>query len=431
MTPVKALQAFHLMRQGAVLAVAVLLAKSGLSTAEIGVYEKLLYIGFLLSTFWVSGLAQGLLSLYPRLDSAARPGLLWDVYLFFLGLAGLTAFLCLGAKRIVLTGLISAPDLPYFDLFIAYLVLQLPAYLLENYYLLHERPWANFWFGVVSSTGYILAIVAPPWLGMPFQWSFYGLIVLALIKHAWLLLFLFQSGRPVFNRGLMTRWLVLSWPLVGYALIAGINQSLDSWLISFRFPGQEHLFAVYRYGARELPFALAMTQAFTTALIPVIAGDLERGMDQLKNKSRKLFHLLFPPSILLMLTSWWLFPVIFNQVFSESVLIFNIFILILVSRLVFSRSIMIALGDNKASLWILLAEVAAHLLLSSFLLTWFGLAGAAWGTLLAYTLEKVLASIYLYRKHGIPVGKYLDISLFIGYSTVLIIAFAGYCVFLG
>lgn len=430
MTNVKALQAFHLMRQGAVLVVAVLLAKTGLSTAEIGIFEKLLYIGFLLSAFWISGLAQGLLSLYPKLDSAQQRGLLWNAYFLFLGLAALTLLVGLGAKRLVLLALTNSSDLLYYDLFIVYLALQIPAYLLENYYLLYERPWGNFWYGAVSSGGYILAMVAPLWLGLPFQWSFYGLIGLAAVKHAWLLFFLGSSGQPFIRKGLIIRWLVLSWPLVGYALIAGVNQSLDSWLISFRFPGQEHSFAVYRYGARELPFVVAMTQAFTTALIPVLAGNLENGLTQLKNKSRKLFHLLFPPSIFLMLTSWWFFPVVFNQSFSESVLIFNIFILILISRLVFSRSILIALDENKASLWILLAETIAHLLLSWFLLEWIGLAGAAWGTLLAYTLEKVIASVYLYRKYGIQVGKYLDVPLFVRYTAVLITAFAGYCIWL-
>ncbi|MCB0606381.1 MAG: polysaccharide biosynthesis C-terminal domain-containing protein [Lewinellaceae bacterium] len=423
MTNVKALQAFHIMRQGAVLAVAVLLAKSGLSTDDIGIYEKLLYIGFLLSAFWISGLTQGLLSLFPKLEPSERPVFLWNTYLFLTGLGLLLLGICLVFERQVLLVLTSAPDLPYYRLFIWYLAIQLPAFLLENVYLLKDKPMSNFRFGIFSGLGYLLAVALPPFIGLDFRWSFYGLIGLAVIKHIWLISCLLGLGKPGYDRGIMSRWLMLSWPLVGYALIAGLNQSLDGWLISFQFPGNDHLFAVFRYGAREMPFVIAMTAAFSSAMIPLISGDLASGMETLKVKSRKLFHLLFPPSIVLILTSRWLIPLVFNRSFEESVPIFNMFILILISRLVFSRTVMIALDENKAALWILLVEIGANLILSWMLLQWIGLIGAAVGTVLAFTLEKILAAVYLYRKHGISPGKYLDLPVFLGYSALLMIAF--------
>ena len=234
MTNVKALQAFHIMRQGAVLAVAVLLAKSGLSTDDIGIYEKLLYIGFLLSAFWISGLTQGLLSLFPKLEPSERPVFLWNTYLFLTGLGLLLLGICLVFERQVLLVLTSAPDLPYYRLFIWYLAIQLPAFLLENVYLLKDKPMSNFRFGIFSGLGYLLAVALPPFIGLDFRWSFYGLIGLAVIKHIWLISCLLGLGKPGYDRGIMSRWLMLSWPLVGYALIAGLNQSLDGWLISFQ-----------------------------------------------------------------------------------------------------------------------------------------------------------------------------------------------------
>jgi len=54
-TTTRALQLFQVMRQGAVLLGSVLLAKSGLATSDIGVYELLLYIGTILTFFWVNG----------------------------------------------------------------------------------------------------------------------------------------------------------------------------------------------------------------------------------------------------------------------------------------------------------------------------------------------------------------------------------------
>ena len=43
------------MRQGVGILIAILLAKSAYDVEEIGAYEQLLYIGFVMSFFWVTG----------------------------------------------------------------------------------------------------------------------------------------------------------------------------------------------------------------------------------------------------------------------------------------------------------------------------------------------------------------------------------------
>ncbi|MEM6380686.1 MAG: hypothetical protein AAF705_21055, partial [Bacteroidota bacterium] len=64
LTNVKALQVFHLLRQGAVILVAIVFANSTLAVEVIGNYEQLLYIGYTISFFWVAGLIQGFLSIF-------------------------------------------------------------------------------------------------------------------------------------------------------------------------------------------------------------------------------------------------------------------------------------------------------------------------------------------------------------------------------
>ena len=77
-TNVKALQAFHLMRQGAVILIAVLFANSQLGTDVIGNYEQLLYIAYTLSFFWIAGLIQGLLTSFPDYSEEKKPVFLFN-----------------------------------------------------------------------------------------------------------------------------------------------------------------------------------------------------------------------------------------------------------------------------------------------------------------------------------------------------------------
>ena len=58
----RAFQLFQLLRQGGLIVIAIALAHSGLALAEIGHYEMLTYLGYLLTFFWVTGFMQGLLS---------------------------------------------------------------------------------------------------------------------------------------------------------------------------------------------------------------------------------------------------------------------------------------------------------------------------------------------------------------------------------
>jgi len=55
------MQVFQLIRYSALIAVGIILAKSGMQTAEIGQYETFLLISGAISFFWLNGVIQGLL----------------------------------------------------------------------------------------------------------------------------------------------------------------------------------------------------------------------------------------------------------------------------------------------------------------------------------------------------------------------------------
>ena len=243
------------MRQGATILIAVFLAKSPLSTEEIGIYEMLLYIGFTLTAFWVTGLMQGFLARYPQLPKEQQPVFLFNAYLLFLLASSLVLALMIWGKAGVLIVLTGQPELPYYELFAVFLWLNVPAYLVENFYLVLRKPRSIFCFGLFAFGLQALAVLAPVFLGYGLLWSFYALLALGILKYAWLALQLARWGAFKLDVGLALRWASLSIPLMLYALMGSFNQSFDNWLVNFWFKGDEHAFAIFRYGARELPLA--------------------------------------------------------------------------------------------------------------------------------------------------------------------------------
>lgn len=421
---VNALQAFHVLRQGAVMLVSIVLAKSSLSTESIGHWELLLYIGYTLSFFWVSGLVQGMLTIFPKLEAQDRKVFTFNVYLLFCAVSLAILLLLTFSREPVIFLLTNHHELPHLGIFSLYLALSLPVFLLENLYLLHDKPKSIFTFGIFSAAGHVLSIGIPVWVGEGLGLGIAGLAIFALIRHLLLLQFIWKNSTFSYKSIFWKQLLQLSLPLMIYSVVGGVQVALAAWFVAFFFPGDQTKFAIFRYGAQELPFALALTNGFGTAMLPQVAADLTQALQNIRTKSLRLFHWLFPIAVVIMLSSHLLFPLVFRAAFAESVPVFNIFLLILITRMVFPRTILVGLESNAAVLWISVAEIIAFAVLGFVLGRLQGLAGIALATLLAYAIEKILLCGFLFRRFGIGVGEYTDLRWFAFYSLLLTGAYA-------
>jgi O-antigen/teichoic acid export membrane protein len=237
------------------------------------------------------------------------------------------------------------------------------------------------------------------------------------------LVFVFGESEVWLDLLQLSAWLSLSLPLVGYALIGGFSQAFDGWLVNWTFQGDESQFATWRYGARELPFSLALVAGLSSGLLPGISTRLEETLAETRRRSLRLQHFLFPLATILMLTSRWWFPWVFSEAFVESVPVFNLFLLIIISRLVMSRTIMTGLKENGFVLGVSIVELGLNVGLSFLFVSRMGLLGIALGTVLAYTFEKIAHAARLYRKYGIRPGQYIDLGWLAFYSSILLGAF--------
>lgn len=418
-----ALQIFQGLRQISTLAIAVFLAKSGLELEVIGGYEKLLFIGFVISFFWTTGIIQGLLSIFPEKPPAERPEWLWSIYFFFCGVSLALFFLLSSFESFFLKILTGQGYLDHFQLFLAYFCINLPSQLLEYYYLLYQRHELILRYGIISHVLQVCIMIIPLFAGFSIQISFWGVLVLAVFKHVALWFFVLNKGNVQFQQRVIQSLLKISLPFMVYSFMGGLNQFLDNWLVGFWYKGDDQVFAIFRYGARELPLAIGMANAFSIAMIPVVAKDYKKALLELKKKSAWLMHVLFPVAIAGMLFSSILFKYAFQIQFVESATIFNVYLLILISRLTFPHTVLTGLRDGKAMMAISITEFVVNVLFSVLLVRYYGIWGIAMGSVVSYSMEKVMGSLWLSFKHGIRFSEYTPLGWFILYSSMLVLAF--------
>jgi O-antigen/teichoic acid export membrane protein len=405
-------QGYTLCRQTGIIASSIVVAHV-LPLEQVGVVELLMFCGYLMTFFWSDSFLKGYLSRKDAQDPATAP----STFLLFCFLTGLLSMSVLFAARHFLVPLLTdRPELPGLALFGLYQAFVVPLWL------------APFLGGLRSHNVILLSafvLIGPTfaiWIGhssLPgLEGILIGLLSYALVGFIWIL------TQVRFIRDLKLRKLFLmlwpvTWPLILYAVSSAIARSLDAWLVARYF--NESIFAVFRYGAREFPLVVALAGGLSIIMIPrLIQND---ALPELKNRSTRLMNRCYPIVAVLMLFSPLLFEFVFGVAFRESALIFNIYLLLTLTQLIFPQAILTARGDTKILWWISLFELAVNVGSSLFLMREFGLIGIVCGTLIAFVVEKIILLQVVYKRYKIPVVALFNPGTLLLYTILLSITF--------
>jgi O-antigen/teichoic acid export membrane protein len=427
---IRGLQIFQLLRFSFAILIRILLAKTDLTVAEIGIYDALLMIGGTFTFFWISGLLDGLLAAFPKVDEARKHAFLFNVFLLFQGLALIISGL-LFFNQANLTQLFTNYEnqvLPYFSWMCLFWLINIPTYLIEYVYILKKNPSGIINFGLYAFGGQTVAIILPLWLDFSFEYSFIALVILAVSKYIWLLNILRLNAQISINFKVIQPYLILAFPLILYFFIGSIMNYVDKVLVT-KFFGVDGL-AIYESGAKELPLVTALVGAIASALIADIAFDLEQGLEQLKTRTKKIMPLLFGVSIVSMFLSPYIFPIVFNPEFEGAALIFNIYLLILASRILLPQTVLIGLNETKIILYVSIVEIIFNLIFSLIFLKYYGMAGIAFASVIAFMIERIILIIYNRRRHNIRLSQYCDVRWYGIYLMLLVGSFVISSIFL-
>lgn len=413
-------QIFQLFRFAALLFTGILLTKSTIEIQDIGVYEGLIFISGAVSFFWVNGILNGLLSQYKK-EEVNR-----NVYFFNTALLLVFMSILLILIMVVFSQTVShflpttTPRI--YGLMLIYIFLNNPTYLIEHIFLLKENTRGLLLYGTLHSIAYITAVIYPVLMGWEIEFVFYGLILLSILKNIYLGILVYQENEFRIKKKVIVDLLAFSTPLIfGFAL-AGSAEYIDGLLVSSHFGSDQ--FAIFRYGARELPLAVLLSSSLSSSFIPRLSQNiLISELSNLKAESLRLMNLLFPITILLVFLSTWLYPIIFRAEFISSAPIFNTYLLLLVSRVLFPQTLVLAAGKTKVIMQIAIFELIINFICSYLLMIKYGIIGIAIGTLIAFYAEKLLLILFVKRNLKVNLNEYLNVKRWLIYSLVLFLVY--------
>lgn len=230
--------------------------------------------------------------------------------------------------------------------------------------------------------------------------------------------FRFVKLDSAFFRSLV--WLILTF------LVAGSAEYIDGFLTDALF-GKAQL-AQLRYGAREIPVFVILANSLSLWITQNTAQSSTENFNeilrQVKRKSSQ--YLIFGAGIsaMFMLISTPAYRFVYGDAYLPASKIFDIMLLLVVSRFIFSNSILLGMGLDKVQFRITCIELVINIIFSLAGAYLWGIYGIAIATVIAYFAEKVLLAVYLYRKKGINPILYIPVSLVV-VCYLLLVAILG------
>jgi len=410
------------------LIISIVFTKSHLTRSQIGAWEMFLFISGLVSFFWVTGIIQSLLPLYHRNRTYRKTGdngsgKSPEIFNAFLLLSFFS--LLIFAIGHALKGSFSvynySGNVPYLNLLLLYVLLSSPVCLIEYIYLLNNRSHRIFQYGFYTFILQLILVIAPVLTGKDIIWAVYGLLAVTGLRWVWLIILLRRYTEMKISSKFMKEHFYLGLPLVITTLISGSAQYIDGIIVSAVYRDPEW-FAWFRYGAKEFPLALMLANGLSNAMLPEFSTrtQMKDSLAKIREKSKKLMHICFPSTMVIMLFARWIYPRMFTPEFQKSADIFLLYSLLVIPRLIFPQTIIVGRKKTNITLIAAVLEIALNVPLSLLMIKWgYNLVGVALATFVVYLISKLYLVIYLWAEMKIRPSEYIPLRLYALYSFML------------
>jgi O-antigen/teichoic acid export membrane protein len=429
---ISSLQFVHFLRFTTFLLISIVLTKSPhLTTKEIGDFEMILFLASAVSFFWVTALIQSFMPLYNNnstfhsqtLSKQRKSPEIFNAFLLLVTFSFLFFLFFLLFKRSIRVFGSGMSNIPYVNLLLIYILVSNPVTLIEYIYILRNKSYKVITYGVSTYVLQFLLAALPIFLGFNVDMAIWGLIIMSVLRFIWLIALLKKYAEFKISLPFIKEHLYLGFPLIISTLLSGSAQYIDGLIVSLKFDASS--FAVFRYGAKELPLVVMLANGLSNGMLHEFSNPekISYSLEKLKTKSKRLMHWLFPISIVVLFFAKWLYPALFNMHFNRSSDIFMVYLLLIISRLVFPQTILIAMKQTRIVLIASIIEIILNVTLSLLLIPIYGLVGVALATVVVYVIEKILLISFTYFKLKIKPAEYIPLTTYFFYVIVLTIVF--------
>ncbi len=413
---VRALQLFHLFRFGVALLTGIVLVKVGMTTNEVSHYEYFLFISAFVSFFWTNGILKSMMSLYSKYDSIQKRQLLTNTLILLLILGILSVILLYITN--LFYGVLEGHIFIYFALFIVFSAIGSMG---ELILVLKDKARTLLSYGIVIFLVQAILVIGAIIVFKDLNQVIMALVIYAFLRMVYSFFLLSKYGSKSVSRIEIGSVVLFALPLVGDSLMGNAMEYVDGFLVKHFF--DDSIFGIYRYGARELPFSVLFIGVIGTATLPILVSNMSDGLEQLKRELSHVMRWLFPLSIVLMLTSPYIFTWVYSVDYIMSARVFNIYLLVLVSRVLMPQVVLLGMHKNYLLLLFSIFELVLNLGLSIVFLKFFGLIGIPIASLVVYILIKISMILFIKQKYGISLSSYIHFKSYIIYTILISLSY--------
>lgn len=373
-----------------------------------------------LTFFWVSSITNTLIPFYHASDEEKQKRILFNAF------AILTIFSLVAGIITAVVGHYKYPkDADLFQMFGLVVFLNTPTYIADYIFYLKGKYKSLMIWGIVTFGAHILLLCLPIFMRQTLNLAINLLVILSMIKFNYTLVLLMKYSLISFHTRLIQEFMKKVLPFLFSILLAGSMDYINSFIVEYYFSPID--FAVFRYGAKELPIFLILANSLSNIYSGEIAnfnknGQLQEGLAKLKTSSTKLMRWLFPSTILLILVSKYFFELAYNQDLVQGYKIFNIYLLLIISRMLFPQTVIMGLMKNRIFYLVSTNYLIINCILSFWLIGFMGIEGIAYATVISFLVEKILLVIYC-KMEGVQLSKYTSVTEYIFYSLLTLAVF--------
>lgn len=419
------LQTFQFLRFGTFFLVSILLAKIAiLYQHEYGMhlisqYENLMLVTSSLTFFWVSAVCNTLIPYFNNSDTATQKRVLFNTFIILL------AFSILAAAAVMIIGRFRDKDVDLYNMFGLVVLLNTPTYIVDYIFYLNGKYKSLIRWGIISNVAQVLMLCLPLYFKQSLTLAINLLLVLSLLKFNYTIILLMKFTTVSVNTRLIKDFMIKSLPLMFSILLAGSMEYINSYIIGYKFSEEE--FAMFRYGARELPIFLILANSLSNVYSGELAkfnqeGNLQEGLEKFKHSNAKLMRWLFPATMVMMFLSPYMFKYAYNEQLIDGYKIFNIYLLLIISRMIFPQTVIMGIMKSRVFYLISSNYLIINCLLSFWFIYLFGIVGIAYATVISYLVEKIMLATYC-KMEGINFSKYTMVKEYLLYSAFTVIVY--------
>lgn len=397
-------QAYIFMRFLMMLSLGVCLAKLGFSKTYIALFETFLLVLVAGSSFWVNGCFQTLAG-----ENFQGKTTLRTIFWTMSGYAAMAALLFYALHDWIFS-FWHVEESGNITLWLCLWFLTYPVSLLLEYAWMIEKKSRMLWLSVFGLQPLIpIFLVGSAYTGNP-EAIVRGFVFLGCIRWTLLLAYV-QPWREA------PRWQKGTLPLLLVGILTGYAPHLDAGFVRRFVPDQ---LAIFQYGAKELPLSVMLMAALSESMAPFTR--VKDDLLALRARVKRYLWPLFIFSIGLMWTAPFLFRLVFSPDFVQSAGIFQIFLLLLIPRMWMPQVWFLGTGQRKKILLAAGIDTLLNVSISLALFPFLGIQGLAWGTVVAFSVEKILLTLWL-RREGIGLGELIPLKSWAIGSLLLVISY--------